>query len=253
MRTSLDRSEASFDLKRNHLHDDVTDKIVTGRIPTVSPIPSLDNKVTVVIHKSQLYSDCLARSIQGAARETVVAYGSVEGWLEYRHLQVASLVIICVSGLSKEAEAQQLGLLLSQTDNAIPVVVMGDSESPSDIIDVLAKGGRGYIPTSLSLDITVKALHLVRAGGVFIPANSLLESQRATHTQSSLKQTDFGLFTAKQATVIEGIRLGKANKTIAYELNMCESTVKVHVRNIMKKLQAKNRTQVAFIANQMLK
>jgi DNA-binding NarL/FixJ family response regulator len=51
--------------------------------------------------------------------------------------------------------------------------------------------------------------------------------------------------------VIEMIRQGKANKTIAYELNMCESTVKVHVRNIMKKLRARNRTQVAFIANQM--
>ena len=38
-----------------------------------------------------------------------------------------------------------------------------------------------------------------------------------------------------------------ANKLIAYELNMCESTVKVHVRNIMKKLQATNRTQVAYL------
>jgi len=34
---------------------------------------------------------------------------------------------------------------------------------------------------------------------------------------------------------------------------MCESTVKVHVRNIMKKLRATNRTQVAYIANQMLR
>jgi FixJ family two-component response regulator len=38
-----------------------------------------------------------------------------------------------------------------------------------------------------------------------------------------------------------------ANKLIAYELNMCESTVKVHVRNIMKKLNATNRTQVAYM------
>jgi hypothetical protein len=42
------------------------------------------------------------------------------------------------------------------------------------------------------------------------------------------------------------LREGKANKIIAYELNMCESTVKVHVRNIMKKLKARNRTEVAF-------
>jgi len=41
---------------------------------------------------------------------------------------------------------------------------------------------------------------------------------------------------------------GKSNKIIAYELNMCESTVKVHVPNIMKKWKAKNRTEIAMIA-----
>ena len=40
---------------------------------------------------------------------------------------------------------------------------------------------------------------------------------------------------------------------IAFELKMRESTVKVHVRNIMKKLNAKNRTEVAFMANELLK
>ncbi len=40
--------------------------------------------------------------------------------------------------------------------------------------------------------------------------------------------------------------MGKANKIIAFELNLCESTVKVHVRSIMRKLQARNRTEVAF-------
>jgi DNA-binding NarL/FixJ family response regulator len=48
---------------------------------------------------------------------------------------------------------------------------------------------------------------------------------------------------------VEALRRGKANKIIAYELNMRESTVKVHVRNIMKKLKAKNRTEVAFLTN----
>jgi hypothetical protein len=50
-------------------------------------------------------------------------------------------------------------------------------------------------------------------------------------------------------TVVESLRQGKPNKIIAYELNLCESTVKVHVRNIMKKLRAKNRTEVAFLMN----
>lgn len=41
------------------------------------------------------------------------------------------------------------------------------------------------------------------------------------------------------------------NKLIAYELNMCESTVKVHVRTIMKKLKARNRTEVAFLTQSL--
>ena len=61
------------------------------------------------------------------------------------------------------------------------------------------------------------------------------------------------MFTARQTSVIDALRMGKSNKTIAYELNMCESTVKVHVRNIMKRLKAKNRTQVAFLASQLMK
>jgi len=51
----------------------------------------------------------------------------------------------------------------------------------------------------------------------------------------------------------KALRRGKANKVIAYELNMRESTVKVHVRNIMKKLKARNRTEVAFMANELMR
>jgi hypothetical protein len=44
---------------------------------------------------------------------------------------------------------------------------------------------------------------------------------------------------------------GRQNKIIAYELNMCESTVKVHIRQIMRKLKARNRTQVVLLTSNM--
>ena len=60
-----------------------------------------------------------------------------------------------------------------------------------------------------------------------------------------------GIFTTRQTSVAKALRQGKANKIIAYELNMCESTVKVHVRHIMKKLGATNRTEVAYKLSDM--
>jgi DNA-binding NarL/FixJ family response regulator len=56
-------------------------------------------------------------------------------------------------------------------------------------------------------------------------------------------------FTLRETEVLSHLQQGKANKTIAYELNMALSTVKVHVRNIMKKLSATNRTQVVASLN----
>ena len=55
-----------------------------------------------------------------------------------------------------------------------------------------------------------------------------------------------GGVTPREVAVIRALQQGKPNKVIAYELNMCESTVKVHVRNLMKKMKAKNRTDLAI-------
>jgi DNA-binding NarL/FixJ family response regulator len=56
------------------------------------------------------------------------------------------------------------------------------------------------------------------------------------------------MFTPRQAAVLEAVQHGKANKVIAYELDLKESTVKVHVRNVMRKLGAHNRTELAVLS-----
>jgi DNA-binding NarL/FixJ family response regulator len=63
---------------------------------------------------------------------------------------------------------------------------------------------------------------------------------------------DHPALTRRELSVVQAIQQGKSNKIIAYQLNMCESTVKVHVRNIMRKLGARNRTDVAIKAQSML-
>ena len=107
-------------------------------------------------------------------------------------------------------------------------------------------------PRALSIAVAVQAIELARAGGVYVPASSLIAAHRVQEAPSTAVQKSNGLFTARQAAVVEALRRGKANKIIAYELKMRESTVKVHVRNIMKKLHATNRTEVAYLASRLL-
>ena len=52
--------------------------------------------------------------------------------------------------------------------------------------------------------------------------------------------------------MLEILQQGKQNKTIAFELGMCESTVKVHIRHIMRKINARNRTQVVLMTKHLV-
>jgi DNA-binding NarL/FixJ family response regulator len=56
----------------------------------------------------------------------------------------------------------------------------------------------------------------------------------------------------RERAVVDLLREGKPNKLIAAQLGMQESTVKVHVRNTLKKLHAVNRTHAASLANRLL-
>ena len=91
---------------------------------------------------------------------------------------------------------------------------------------------------SSGFDIFVEALRFVGAGGTYVPVQCLLAA-RQTPTAAPEAIAASGI-TSRELAVIQAIRQGKPNKVIAYELNMCESTVKVHVRHIMRKLQARN-------------
>ncbi len=78
-----------------------------------------------------------------------------------------------------------------------------------------------------------------------IPAIQLVPN----HT-SSLPEAAH-IFTLREQQVLERLKKGTQNKLIAYSLGIAESTVKVHLRNIMKKLHATNRTQVAFMTKDL--
>ena len=57
--------------------------------------------------------------------------------------------------------------------------------------------------------------------------------------------------TPTQIKVMRGVRSGQLNKQIAYELGIAEATVKAHMTALMRKLNVRNRTQVAIAAQQL--
>jgi DNA-binding NarL/FixJ family response regulator len=131
-----------------------------------------------------------------------------------------------------------------------PVIVLSDVDSYASICAAFDVGVRGYIPTmSTPPEVAIEIMYLVRSGGTFVPPTGL--SSRGISSRETLDRVAAQQFTPRQRAVLDCLKLGKTNKIIAYELQISESSVKTHIRNIMTKMNAKNRTEVACRAHEL--
>lgn len=198
----------------------------------------------VVVHSRTFFRDCFVRCLEISYKShEIVAFGNIGAWrgsIEEAAIN-PSIVVFFVDSTdtSSTNDLQFLETMAAET----PVVIVSDIDDVNYVVRALKGGARGYIPTSLSFNVAVEAVRLVEAGGTFVPVSSLAMDRN--RQQAAAKTGD--LLTERQMMVVEALCQGMANKQIAYELGMSEHTVKVHLRHIMRKLRARNRTEVAVL------
>ncbi len=170
-----------------------------------------------------------------------------------------------------------------------PLVIFSDREERNEISAAFEQGARGFVATNVEPALAMEALTFLRRGGSFFPLSMIQQeslSPPIAHldppgpweeapsianrtvfrvsarvaNEGPLQPSDgragegtpirvgFSL-TPRQLEVLDRLRQGKPNKLIARDLNMTEATVKVHVRQIMRKLGATNRTQAVVCAS----
>ena len=131
-----------------------------------------------------------------------------------------------------------------------PIVILSavfDKDIVQKTFDI---GAAGYLPKTSSRDIILSAVTLVLSGGAYIPSelmsdNSLLELDILKSIEKLTKKdikNPAKTLSPRQIDVLKLIALGKSNKQIAFELNLTEGTVKLHVTAILKLLKVYNRT-----------
>ena len=204
----------------------------------------------VVIVESRIFlRECIQRSFQSALSipvETLTSFSELD---EQRTIESARLVIISLDETDAQESVKALSII-SDLAPSLPTIVLSSKYNFEVMRAVIGYGAKGYIPMTMGFEIAVEAVRFVLAGGTYLPAEYILSAIPSAVTPS--RPAASGAITSRELAVVRAIHQGKPNKIIAYELNMCESTVKVHVRHIMKKLRAKNRTDVAIKATALL-
>jgi DNA-binding NarL/FixJ family response regulator len=128
----------------------------------------------------------------------------------------------------------------------IPLVVLSASESPHDVRRVLDSGALGYIYKAMPSADMLVALNKVLNGDVFVPA---LDAD--SRIAPSTAQQDVSGLTGRQLTVLRLLLEGHSNKSIGYQLNLSEATVKTHISGILRALGVSNRTEAVLLVQRM--
>ncbi|HUN95452.1 MAG TPA: response regulator transcription factor [Bradyrhizobium sp.] len=139
------------------------------------------------------------------------------------------------------------------------IAVLSNHDDELTALAAMQRGVRGFLPTSLPIEIAIAGLRLVLVGGVYRPLPAAAWSRMSglePPCMRSLASAYDGAraapgknvfdFTPREQQVLAELERGLPNKLIAARLNLSENTVKMHIQHIMRKCDARNRTEAVL-------
>jgi len=164
--------------------------------------------------------------------------------LATKHPDIA--IVLFDLGLPGVHGIDALATFRQQCDD-LPVIVLSGQEDQQTVLDALAGGAMGFVPKSTTPQTLHAALKIVLDNGVYVPPVALGQLRPSAAAPAPAcaaglgrRLGDLGL-TVRQAEVFRLIVQGKTNKAIARTLQISESTIKQHVKPILRALGVTSR------------
>jgi NarL family two-component system response regulator LiaR len=124
------------------------------------------------------------------------------------------------------------------TETQVVVITGVDEDAPA--IESIRAGASAYLPKEARTDLVLRTIRGASAGQVALPSYAISRLVRVVGRHEGLSE--------RESEVLRLVARGKANKQIARELDIAQSTVKSHVGSILAKLGLESRTQLALYA-----
>lgn len=136
-----------------------------------------------------------------------------------------------IKTIKENSKNSQIGVIASSSEN-------------NDIKKILNMGLCCFLPKNIDAKVLNSALGLVLNGGTYFPPTLL--KQQSNNTSLNGKH-----LTNRQTEVLQYLAQGLSNKQIAYQMNVSEATVKLHINALLRAVGATNRTQAVIKSQQM--
>jgi DNA-binding NarL/FixJ family response regulator len=219
-------------------------KTKSAEVPRGRPIDCTAS--IIIIDKRALFRDCLARCLESTCQNyCVISFPSIAEWLACANARSLPVVLlVCVSEkrtIDPDVRRELAQLAARKIDP--PTLIVSDAEDLEGVAAQLERSVQGCLSKNRSVKIGMSSTHF--AGGR-PPQEGTGEEEPPGPDTSERPLSN------REMAVLMALRQGKRNKQIAGELRVRQGTVKVHVRKIMRTLHARNRTEVAALADHLL-
>lgn len=125
-----------------------------------------------------------------------------------------------------------------------PVALISGIANKSVAQSALDMGAAGFLPKTMAAGSLVNAVRFMAMGEKYAPVDFM------TKEEATEKHPLEEVLSQREMQVLSGLVRGLANKEIAREIDLQEVTIKLHVKTLCRKLDAKNRTQAAIVAKE---
>jgi len=141
-------------------------------------------------------------------------------------------------------------------------LIVGNHWADDEQVNALINGAAGYCDINAPEEIIIHALNSILKGEIWIPRHLVQRVIGELVKLNTQKQTSDSIFTtedskklaklsARELEVAKMIKAGEKNKKIAQHLNISERTVKAHLTSAFKKLEVKDRLQLALLMKEI--
>ncbi len=155
--------------------------------------------------------------------------------------------------LDFSAEPEHAAEDLAHLHNLLPdakIVVLAEALYSHTLAACLGAGAHGYLIKDISVDALLQSLRLVMQGEKVFPTHlaALLVNGMASFAPTRNNKANSHGLSVREVQIMQCLVQGDSNKIIANRLGITESTVKVHMKSLLRKIDATNRTQAAIWA-----
>lgn len=214
-------------------------------------LASHDAICVLVIDKNRLFRDGLKMLLRGSSF-VVAGEASSAGQIDATVSRDTPPDIVLLSIEAGLDRGERDGVsTIAQVKALLPsccVVALSDALCMQQLTAALESGADGFLLKDIAPEALKQSLLLALSGEKVLPAElvRVLIDSGVHHNGPGTQNPATAALSDREKQILSCLMKGMSNKAIAYQLSITEGTVKVHLKGVLKKINARNRTQAAI-------